>query len=40
MEMIYGEIPKAEVILLVLLLAQLVFLWGSIMYKMGTKEEK
>jgi hypothetical protein len=40
MEMIYGGIPKTEVILLVLLLAQLVFLWGSIMYKMGTKEEK
>jgi hypothetical protein len=40
MEMIYGGIPKAEVILLVLLLAQLVFLWGSMMYKMGTKEEK
>jgi hypothetical protein len=40
MEMTYGGIPIAEVILLVLLLAQLVFLWGSMMYQMGVKEEK
>ncbi|ACD67178.1 MULTISPECIES: hypothetical protein [Sulfurihydrogenibium] len=40
MEMTFGGIPSAEVILLVLMLTQLVFLWGSIMYKMGTKEEK
>jgi hypothetical protein len=40
MEMTYGGIPTAEIILLVLLLAQLIFLWGAIMYKMGAKEEK
>jgi hypothetical protein len=40
MEMTYGGIPIAEVILLVLLLAQLVILWGSMMYSMGSKEEK
>jgi hypothetical protein len=40
MEMTYGGIPTAEVILLVLLLSQLVFLWGFLMYGMGTKEEK
>ena len=40
MEMTFGGLPKAEVILLVLMLVQLVFLWGSVMYKMGTKDEK
>lgn len=40
MEITFGGIPSAEVILLVLMLTQLVFLWGSIMYEMGTKEEK
>ena len=40
MEMTFGGIPSAEVILLILLLTQLVFLWGSMMYKMGKKEEK
>jgi len=39
MEMTFGGLPKAEVILLILMLTQLVFLWGSIMYKMG-KEGK
>jgi hypothetical protein len=32
MEMTFGGLPKAEVILLVLMLVQLVFLWGSVMY--------
>jgi hypothetical protein len=40
MEMIYGGRPIAETILLVLLLAQLVLLWGFMMYKMGAREEK
>lgn len=40
MEMTFGGIPIAETVLLVIMLAQLVFLWGSIMYKMGTKEGK
>lgn len=40
MEMTFGGIPIAEGVLLVLMLAQLVFLWGSVMYKMGTKEGK
>ncbi|MGC9120645.1 MAG: hypothetical protein ACP5G3_04210 [Sulfurihydrogenibium sp.] len=40
MEVTFGGLPKAEVILLVLMLVQLVFLWGSVMYKMGTKDEK
>lgn len=40
MEMTYGGIPIAEVILLTLMLSQLVVLWGSLMYSMGSKEEK
>lgn len=40
MEVTFGGVPTAEMVLLVLMLAQLVFLWGSIMYKMGTKEGK
>lgn len=40
MEMTFGGIPNAEIVLLVLMLLQLIFLWGSIMYKMGTKESK
>jgi len=39
MEMTYGGIPIAEKILLVLMLAMLLVLWGTIMYKMGTKDK-
>jgi len=39
MEATYGGIPPAEVILFVLMLAMLLVLWGTIMYKMGTKEK-
>jgi len=39
MEATYGGIPEAEVILFVIMLAMLVVLWGTIMYKMGTKEK-
>lgn len=39
MEATYGGIPKAEVILFILMLAMLLVLWGTIMYKMGTKEK-
>ncbi len=39
MEATYGGIPTAEVILFFLMLAMLLVLWGTIMYKMGTKEK-
>jgi len=39
MEMTFGGLPKAEIVLLVLMLAQLVFLWSLMMYRMG-KEGK
>ena len=39
MEATYGGIPTAEVILFVLMLAMLLVLWGTVMYKMGTKEK-
>lgn len=39
MEMTFGGIPIAEKILLVLMLAMLVVLWGTIMFKMGTKDK-
>ena len=39
MEMTYGGVPVAEKILLVLMLAMLLVLWGTIMYKMGTKDK-
>jgi hypothetical protein len=39
MEATYGGIPPAEVILFILMLAMLLVLWGTIMYKMGTKEK-
>ncbi len=39
MEMTYGGVPIAEKILLVLMLAMLLVLWGTIMYKMGTKDK-
>lgn len=39
MEMTYGGVPLAEKILLVLMLAMLLVLWGTIMYKMGTKDK-
>ncbi|ACO04777.1 hypothetical protein PERMA_0452 [Persephonella marina EX-H1] len=39
MEMTYGGVPTAEVILFVLMLAMLLVLWGRIMYQMGTKDK-
>ncbi len=39
MEATYGGIPPAELILFALMLAMLLVLWGTIMYKMGTKEK-
>ncbi len=39
MEMTYGGVPIAEKILLVLMLTMLLVLWGTIMYKMGTKDK-
>ena len=39
MEMTFGGIPIAEKFLLVLMLAMLVVLWGTIMFKMGTKDK-
>ena len=39
MEMTFGGVPPAEKILLVLMLAMLLVLWGTMMYKMGTKDK-
>lgn len=39
MEMTYGGVPIAEKFLIVLMLAMLLVLWGTIMYKMGTKDK-
>ncbi len=38
MELTYGGMPTAEVILMVLMLAMLLVLWGRVMYQMGTKD--
>jgi len=39
MELTFGGMPTAEKILMVLMLSMLLVLWGTIMYKMGTKDK-